>query len=581
VCRREIGRVKQRLTTAPAAGAAVALVVLLLTVPTLTTPAPAMDEGTLLAYPERVLAGDVPHRDFLTFYGPGGPWLLAGIYEVAGAHLMVERAVGALYRLLVVAGVFGLAVLWGRFLAAASGLFAGVLLVTFESAAYPWYAALALASLGLLMAARACRQAPESREQGREILAGGVLSGAALLFRPDFAPAVLLGALPLLLVLPGSARRRYVLGFLLGVAAYVPHLLIVGPDALDRLLSDLLESSPGRRLPLPGPSTKVGILLAAATGSTFLFLVLGAVLTRSRRRDSEARLVLAIGLFLVALLPFMASRADLGHVVAVACVAVGLLPVAITIVLRELSAPVQGLRRELVAAAIVAFVLALTSAGAVGDRVKELLGLTDRPRSFEVEHDGRAWLVESEELAHDAEALLSELERRSAEGDALFVGPHDLRRSNYTDTFIYHLMPELEPASYFMELNPQTANRRGSGLAGELEKADFVVLNERWDDWNEPNESSDLGPATPNAVVRERFCLRARKGPLELYERCRRSRPSSPRDPALSVPTRPSGRPYSAWSRTWARYTFSTQSPFDTAWERGPCARGFAAPEAA
>jgi hypothetical protein len=343
---------------------------------------------------------------------------------------------------------------------------------------------------------------------------------------------VLLGALPLLLILPGSARRRYVLGFLLGVAAYVPHLLIVGPDAIERVLSDLLESGPGRRLPLPGLTTKVGVLLAAATGSAFLFLALGAALTRSRRRDSEACLVLAIGLFLVALLPFMASRADLGHVVAVACVAVGLLPVAITVLLRELSAPVQGVRRELVSAAVVVLVLALTSAGTVGDRVKELLGLTDRPRSFEVEHDGRAWLVESEELADDAEALLSELERRSAEGDALFVGPHDLRRSNYTDTFIYHLMPELEPASYFMELNPQTANRRDSGLAGELEKADFLVLNERWDDWNEPNESSDLGPATPNAVVRERFCLRAQRGPFELYERCRRSRPSSPRDPA-------------------------------------------------
>jgi hypothetical protein len=36
-----------------------------------------MDEGILLVYPDRILAGDVPLRDFETFYGPTGFYLIA------------------------------------------------------------------------------------------------------------------------------------------------------------------------------------------------------------------------------------------------------------------------------------------------------------------------------------------------------------------------------------------------------------------------------------------------------------------------------------------------------------------------
>ena len=36
-----------------------------------------MDEGAVNAYAARVFDGAVPHRDFLTFYGPGNLWLVA------------------------------------------------------------------------------------------------------------------------------------------------------------------------------------------------------------------------------------------------------------------------------------------------------------------------------------------------------------------------------------------------------------------------------------------------------------------------------------------------------------------------
>ena len=41
-----------------------------------------MDEGAVVAYAARVLDGAVPHRDFLTFYGPGNLWFVAGAFAV-------------------------------------------------------------------------------------------------------------------------------------------------------------------------------------------------------------------------------------------------------------------------------------------------------------------------------------------------------------------------------------------------------------------------------------------------------------------------------------------------------------------
>src|SRR5688500_6470366 len=81
---------------------ALVLCVLLVVVarPSFHAPGSAFDEGFALAYPVRVLEGDVPHRDFSSFYGPGNPWLIAGAFAVAGRSQDAARVLGVLYRLL-------------------------------------------------------------------------------------------------------------------------------------------------------------------------------------------------------------------------------------------------------------------------------------------------------------------------------------------------------------------------------------------------------------------------------------------------------------------------------------------------
>ncbi len=51
-----------------------------------------MDEGAVIAYADRVLDGAVPHRDFLTFYGPGSLWIVAGAFGSSGDERRASSA---------------------------------------------------------------------------------------------------------------------------------------------------------------------------------------------------------------------------------------------------------------------------------------------------------------------------------------------------------------------------------------------------------------------------------------------------------------------------------------------------------
>ena len=91
-------------------------------------------------------------------------------------------------------------------------------------------------------------------------------------------------------------------------------------------------------------------------------------------------------------------------------------------------------------------------------------------------------------------------------GDRLFVGPVDLTRTNYGDTFFYFLLPDLVPASRHLEMNPGLANRFGGDLPVELASADVLVLTDRFDGWSEPNASVRAGDPDASAIVAGRFC---------------------------------------------------------------------------
>ncbi|MEX2032666.1 MAG: hypothetical protein WEA81_07345, partial [Dehalococcoidia bacterium] len=150
--------------------------------------------------------------------------------------------------------------------------------------------------------------------------------------------------------------------------------------------------------------------------------------------------------------------------------------------------------------------------------------------SFPIEHRGRTFYYGSERNARAANELLDAAERVSQPGDRVFVGTKDLRKTPLSEAYFYYLLPQLEVATYYIEMDPGVANAPDSGLANDVRSADILILSSAWEDWDEPNDSRKLGSAKPNRVVRDKFCLVDRFGAhYWLYERCggRADRPTS------------------------------------------------------
>ena len=111
---------------------AVALIALALLIPVpglLRYQGPPMEEGFMLAFPEQILNGRFPHRDFLHLYGPGSLYVLAGVYKVFGVDLTVERLVGLIQHAGVAFWMFALLRPFGRQVATSSAMVTVLVLI--------------------------------------------------------------------------------------------------------------------------------------------------------------------------------------------------------------------------------------------------------------------------------------------------------------------------------------------------------------------------------------------------------------------------------------------------------------------
>ena len=128
-------------------------------------------------------------------------------------------------------------------------------------------------------------------------------------------------------------------------------------------------------------------------------------------------------------------------------------------------------------------------------------------------------MVAADDIA-DLLNILGTLDAFAEPGDSVFVGPEVLARTNYSETFLYHLLPDYEPASYHIQMNPGLANREGGRLAADIEQADWLILTNLFNGWSEPNSSTSDGDLRADAVVESSFCPVASFGPRTLYGNC-------------------------------------------------------------
>ena len=493
----------------------------------------------MLVFPELVLNGRVPNRDFLHLYGPGGLWVLAAAFKAFGTLLQVERAVGFVQLVGVVAGVFAAVRPWGRWVAVAGATAAAVIVVPpIGLTALAWVGAVAFGLWSVVLARRGDSLAA--------LVGAGLLAGFALLYRPDLVVAVGLSGL---VVLRGLERRdqrlAYLGGAVAGVAPYVVHLVMAGPrNVIEGLvLEPVFDLRGGRALPLPpswdhfdGFLQRAGLLaeppwplpappspsqltlwLLLLLAANVVLVVGGAVLLR---RSGDRRL-LAVALFSVGLLPQALQRADSTHLAWVSCVPFGLVAAALVVLLRN------RVVAAMVPLAVMIVLVPHFTWRTYVDAVAKSAGVRSID-SGEMRRGDRVFYYGRPDAVTAVRDLLDAVDEVAEPGDSLFVGTGDLRKTPYSEAFLYHLLPELPPATRYIEMDPGVANAPDSGLADELASSDIVILSSVRDDWVEPNDSRDFGSSEPNEVLERDFCQVGSfgtglfgRGLYELYIRCR------------------------------------------------------------
>jgi hypothetical protein len=235
--------------------------------------------------------------------------------------------------------------------------------------------------------------------------------------------------------------------------------------------------------------------------------------------------VLLIALISVGILPQALQRPDSTHLTWVTCVSWPFAIVVVAELLQRLAPRIQW-RQALAAGALTALAATYVFTALFTFRYYLLhtrVALGQVPRAVPVTRDDRTFYFGSARAAAALQQAVDDLAAAARPGERLLVGPLDLRRTWYSDTVVYWLFPELEPATYFLEMDPGLANTEDSGLAEDVASADWVVLTGFWAGWYEPNTSIDFGSDAPNQVVRDHFCEAGsyEDGLVVVYRRCR------------------------------------------------------------
>jgi len=502
-----------------------------------------MEEGFMLYFPQRMWKGDVPNVDFLHLYGPGALHVLMGWYRAFGDTIAAERTFGLIQHVAIILGLFTLARPWGRLAATAvASLSVFYILTPIGLTAMAWNGGLALTLWSAVFVVRGMSLADAER-QHIAWFTGAALGGLALTYRPDLAIAIGL-LFGWLWFTDRRSRADVLVGGALGLTPLWIHLVLAGPRASFRgMFTDpVLHLRAGRELPRPPSWDRLdGALQAIAetappwwdlphlSASNGIFLWFFAMLIgtalfvgfalRQRRRvvDGRTAALLAVALICVGILPQALQRPDSTHLTWVTCISWPFAIVAVADVVRHWR-PALSSRTALSIGAGFAVVLTFVLTSLFTFRYYLLhtrVGLGQVHGTFEVQRSGRVFYFGSPRAALASQQVVDDLDRLAEPGERLFVGPHILSRTFYSDVIFYWMFPELDPATYFIEMDP--------GLADDLATADWVILTSFWAGWSEPNSSMDHGSPEPGRIVARQFCqLEEYEGGLiRLYYRCR------------------------------------------------------------
>jgi hypothetical protein len=225
-----------------------------------------LDEGLILTGAMRVAAGQIPHRDFFTLYGPAQFYILAGLFKVFGQFILVERLLDFFVKALVVTAVYAIALSYCRArIAAGIAILTGFWLLGLNGSG----STIIPVSLLNLIASILIVPIFSRSLSTMRMLAAGAVAGMATLFRYDTGVALLgihacVVTIAICFRFKGTSNRLrafvsafwpYLLGF--AILTLPPALYYLSVAPLAPLIHDMIVYPSkyyhrARNLPFPG-----------------------------------------------------------------------------------------------------------------------------------------------------------------------------------------------------------------------------------------------------------------------------------------------------------------------------------------
>lgn len=140
------------------------------------------DDGVLLYGAERILAGNIPYRDFYLVYTPGNLYLLALVFKIFGPSIMIERILNTIVSLFILITTYLITrKLTKNFYALIFAIFLTTFCIWLDSS----YANQNIPLLFSLLSGL-CFINYMIKEEKRYLIFSGLLIGVTALFRHDF-----------------------------------------------------------------------------------------------------------------------------------------------------------------------------------------------------------------------------------------------------------------------------------------------------------------------------------------------------------------------------------------------------------
>lgn len=471
------------------------------------------DEGIVLVGADRVLHGQVPHKDFWSMYPIGQYYTLALLFKFFGASVLVERVYDLIVRAILSVLVFLIIKKLGlpRIFSAIGWGMALVVLEGSKTPSYPIYPSILLVFISTYFFLNYL-----DVHKLRDLFLCGLLMALAALFRHDLAgmsACCILVTLFIERVVCKSGFVRPVFYFLSGVMVVglpaIVYVMVDGsaPDVIRQLLLAPADVMPSYRwLPYP---TKFSIssvpfyiypfVLLCGLVSSFVVVIRGGARQRS-----------ALGFFLFSFIGVLfinqvRVRSDYTHLVPVVllCAVVG--PAVICKALGYCRT-----RSFKVWVYVFSFLVLIPLAKPL---VKYFKHLGDIGSLSYVNERGGA------HIDSDLQDLLSFVGRNTSRDELIYVGVDNHDKFVVNDVAVYFLADRMCATKYH-ELHPGVANLESvqREIVRDLERSSvkLVVLTSGY--WYEPNETRvDSGVDYLDSYIRKNYSMVRKLGRYEVW----------------------------------------------------------------